>query len=535
MNTMVLRHGRECIVVDAGMMFPSADHPGVDTIVPDLSALDAFGTLHGVVLTHGHEDHIGGLSHLLARHDIPVYGAPHARELVRRRLGENGIDFNGALRELPSDGEFLKLGPFAVRPHPTSHSIPQAKMLQIDSPAGTLLHTGDFKLNPAAPHAGGADLDALRDLGDRGVLALLSDSTNAMEPGVTPGEIDVVRGIDPIVASATGRVLVTCFASNMDRVATVARIAARHGRKLGIVGGALESQVDVAERLGILRFTPGTRERIGRLMGRAASKAVLLVAGTQNEPGSALRRIVAGNHSEVSLSAGDVLIHSARTIPGNEKSIGRLIDAATELGVRVVTRRDAPVHVSGHPARDELTQLIDCIRPRYLIPVHGEYRHLDAHASLAVDHGMDADSVKVMLSGDLVALSPESIETVDQIETGSILLDSQRQVIDPGHLSERRTMGNHGIVIPVVTVGAQSGKIAGSRIVTRGFAASDSNGVVEALEAVLTKSLGSITNSGRADAGSLEDRIRADLRRHLRRRMGRRPLVLPLIVESDSS
>jgi len=532
MNTMVLRHGRDCIVIDAGMMFPSVEHPGVDAIVPDLSFLDGCGTIHGVVLTHGHEDHIGGIPQLLERHDVPVYGAPHALALALRRLVEFLPRSRDALHELPEDGACLNLGPFAITPIATAHSIPQAKMLAIRTPVGVIVHTGDFKLNPEAPSPGGTEMGRLRKLGDEGVLALLSDSTNAMEPGVTPGEEEVVRGIDELIGAARGRVLVTCFSSNMDRVITVARVAARHGRRLALVGSSLAAQVEVAERLGILHVPPGVRDTVGRVMNRPADQGVLLVAGSQGEPGSALCRIAAGQHPDVALEAGDLLIHSARTIPGNEKHIGRMFDRAVERKVEVVTRREAPVHVSGHPAQEELVRLIECVRPRYLVPVHGEYRQLDAHARIAVDRGMDGSRVKVIRSGDLLAMNAESIEIVDHVEVGSVLLDTQRQVVERGHLRERRRMGFEGIVIPLVTVSAGSGKIVGSRVVVRGFGIGSTEGGIGELEGVLAESLKSVAESGRVDPKSLEDRIRSDMRRYLRRRMGRRPLVVPLIVES---
>ncbi|MHC4990545.1 MAG: ribonuclease J [Planctomycetota bacterium] len=535
MNLMVYRWGDDCLVVDAGMMFPGAEHLGVEVVVPDLSFLDDCGTLHGLVLTHGHEDHIGSVPHLLSRHDIPVYASPYTSGLVRSRLEEHPSVSARGLRALPPDGEPLSLGPFRVETLSAAHSIPQAKMLVIETPIGTIIHTADFKLDPDPPDGVGTDLTRLAELGRRGVLALFSDSTNADRPGFTPSERSVTAGIDGQIASCRGRVLVTTFSSNIHRIQELAGLAAKHDRRLTLVGSSILDQAEVAERLGLLRIPSGLRLPADEVMSLPPERAMIVATGSQGEPLSALARISVDKHRDIHLEPGDRVIHSARVIPGNAKSIARMINHLLRRGAEVVTSAEAPVHVSGHPARDELRLLLQLVRPRYLLPIHGEYRQLHAHARLGVEIGLEPQHVPLAESGDLVAIGESEIRVVDQVPTGHVFIDATADRVDWQVLRDRRRIAGDGIVVPVLAIDRGSGTFSvDPEIVTRGFVPDSGdcdNGWMREAKNVVRASLADASPEERTDEAMLKARIQADLKRFLRRRTQRQPLIIPIIVE----
>ena len=532
MNLMVYRWGRECLVVDAGMMFPGADHLGVDVVIPNLSFLDACGTIHGVVLTHGHEDHIGALPFLLERHDVPVWTTPYTLALVRSRLTEHEISGRRSLRPLPEPGTPLALGPFAVDTLPVAHSIPHAVMLVIRTPVGVVVHTADFKLDPTPIDGVGTDLGRLARIGDEGVLALLSDSTNAERPGFTPGERAIGPVLDGLLASARGRVFVTTFSSNVSRIQQVADLADRHGRKVALVGSSMIEHAEAATRLGLLRVPAGSRVEIERAMDLPGERALVLATGSQGEPMSALARIAVDRHREARIEEGDLVIHSARTIPGNEKSIGRMINHLMRRGADVVTEADARVHVSGHPAQEELKQLLQLLRPRYLIPIHGEYRQLRAHARLGREAGLPPDRVLLAESGNVIALDGSSCTIVDQVEVGQVFIDATLEEVDLSVLRDRRHIAGDGIVVPVVAVHRESGAVNGTpEIVSRGFVSEADDAILDEATRVVAGSVSDASPEERTDEGLLKARIHADLKRFLRRRTQRRPLIIPVIVE----
>lgn len=534
MNLMIYRHGDDCVVVDAGMMFPGEEHLGVNVVIPDLSFLDSCGTLHGIVLSHGHEDHIGALPYLLARRDAPVYSMPYTEGLIRGRLSAHEMLRDCSLRRLPGDGAAVKLGPFAVEAVPVAHSIPQSRMIALHTPVGTLLHTADFKLDPNPPDGEGSDLGRLAELGKRGVLALLSDSTNAEIPGFTAGERSVAMAIDRLLASARNRVIVACFSSNIQRVQLLATQAARHGRRVALVGTSLQNHVDVAERLGLMRFAPGQRVRAEEAMGLPRERALIVVTGSQGEPMSALARIALARHRDVAIEDGDLVVLSARSIPGNEKSISRMIDHLLRRGADVLTPADAPVHVSGHPSRDELQQLLQLARPKFLIPIHGEYKHLHAHARMGRELGMAASRVRVVESGDVIALNERRVDVGERIKVGQIFIDGSLDRVDWSLIQDRRRSAGDGIVVAVVAVDRDGGAAGGfPEIVTRGFVPDADGGGEVAQEArnVLIGSLAEASPEERANEAMLRARIHTDLKRFLRRRTGRQPLIIPVIVE----
>jgi ribonuclease J len=533
MNMMVYRHRDDCIVVDCGMMFPGEGHLGVDVVIPDLSFLDTCGTIHGVVLTHGHEDHIGAVPYLLARHAVPVWATPHALGLVRARLAEHDGKLSRTLRELPGDGEPVALGPFVVETVRAAHSIPQSKMLLLRTPVGNVLHTADFKMDTDPPDGYSTDLERLRAIGAEGVLVLLSDSTNAERPGVTPGERSVARTLETLVAQATERVLVTTFSSNIQRIEQLARIAADCGRRLCPVGTSLGTQLDVAERLGLIRFPPGLRVAPEELGALPRGRVLVVATGSQGEPLSALQRIAIGKHRHVALEPGDLVIHSARRIPGNEKSIGRMIDHLLRRGARVITAEHAEVHASGHPSHDELVQLIDLVRPRFFVPIHGEFRQLLAHAELARAAGLPADSVRLAETGDVIAVDGRTIEVVSRVPVGRVFIDAALDEVDANLLRDRRRSAEDGIVVAVVAVDRDRGAIADyPQIVTRGFVPDgEGDGLREAARRIVVEALSEATPEERCDEALLRVRVQTELKRFLRRRTQRAPLIIPVIVE----
>jgi ribonuclease J len=533
MNLMLIRHADDCVVVDAGMMFPGAEHLGVDVVIPNLEFLEACGTLHGVILTHGHEDHVGALPWLLARHDVPVWCTPFTRGLIRGRLAEHDLLDDTTLHTIPAEGGRVALGPFDVEAIPVSHSIPQSVMLAVRTPVGTIVHTADFKLDPDPPDGVTTDVERLAALGHEGVLALLSDSTNADRPGFTPGERTVAPALDALIGQAPGRVFVTTFSSNIHRMQQVIDLAHRHGRRVALVGRSIQNQMEVAQRLDLARMPAGRRVPVDAVMDVPPEGIVVLVTGSQGEPMSAMSRIALQRHKEVAIEDDDLVIHSARVIPGNEKSIGRLINHLMRRGARVVTAADAAVHVSGHPSREELRQMLRLLRPRWLVPVHGEYRQLHAHASLAGEDSIPADRVCLASSGDVIALNETECRITDRVPVGHVFIDAALDEVDFGVLRERRKIAGDGIVVPVVAVDCESGTVGSSpEIVTRGFVFDgEDDPVLADARRVVVEAVADASPEERSDEGVLKARIQTELKRFLRRRTQRRPLIIPVIVE----
>jgi ribonuclease J len=533
MNLMVYRYGGDCLVVDAGMMFPGAEHLGVDVVVPNMEFLDEVGKIHAVLLTHGHEDHIGALPYLLCRCDVPVYGAPYTLGLVRGRLAQHDLDTPPRLLPLPQDGAALTLGPFRVTTVPVSHSIPQSAMLVIETPVGRIVHTADFKLDPYPLSGPGTDLGRLAQLGEEGVLLLLSDSTNAELPGITAGERTVGPALDSVIAGVRGRVLVTTFSSNIHRLQQVIDAAVAHGRKVAIVGSSMEFHTDVALSLGLLSIPAGATVGAGAAMSLPSERSLFLVTGSQGEPTSALARIAVDKHNDVVIGEGDVVLHSARTIPGNDKPIGRMINHLLRRGASVVTADDAPIHVSGHPRGDELALLIHLLRPKFLLPIHGEYRQMAAHAAIGRRCGLSTDRVLVAESGDLLALTADELRRVERVPAGQVFIDGALDRVDFTTIRDRRQIAGDGIVVAVVAVQRHGGAVSGlAEITSRGFVSDDTEeGLLREARDVVTLSLAETSREERSDEGLLKAKIHAVLRRFLRKRTQKRPLIIPVIVE----
>jgi ribonuclease J len=532
LNALVVEWEDHILLLDAGVMFPTAEMPGVDSIVPDYRYLaERRANVHGIVLTHGHEDHIGSLAFALQATRAPVYGSRLTLGFARRRLREAEVD---ADLRLLTPGQPVELGPFRVHPIRVAHSVLDSLALAIETPAGVLLSSGDFKIDPTAPESERTDLASLSEWGDRGVLALLSDSTNVEVRGRTGGEDDVLPAFREVFERSRGRVLVSCFATAIPRIQRVADLAIACGRSVSFVGRRMVDNVEVALELGILRVPPAAVVPPEGLADYPAPGLAVFVAGSQGEPMSALSMISVDEHREVSVGPGDTVVISARPIPGNERAVSRVIGNLFRRGSDVVHPGTAHVHVSGHGSQDELVELLALVRPRYLVPVHGEYRMLAQHARLAARAGFPADRVLVAEDGDVLAFGPTGARKDGRAQAGRVFLDRTRiEELEEVVVRDRRHLSSEGIVVPVVVLDKASGRIGSSpEIVTRGFV--DQGGRAELLEEagrVVVEAIESRPAEERYDPSLTRERIRIELRRFFKRRTQRRPMVIPVVME----
>jgi ribonuclease J len=527
MNLMVYECGDEAILVDCGMMFPDAATLGVDVIVPDMAYIfDNASKFKALFLTHGHEDHIGAVPFLVERVGLPVYGMPLALGFVSDKLKEFGIE-GVELREiLPRD--VVEVGSFKVEAIRVTHSIVDALGYAIRTPAGTIIHTGDFKIDHTPIDAKPTDLARFAAYGEEGVTLLVSDSTNALVPGHGPSEKSVGAGLDRVFVNVKGRILVTTFASHIHRVQQVIDLARRHRRKVLLVGRSLVDNVETAERLGYLRFP---REARASSFDLPARDLVVMTTGTQGEPSSALSRIAIGEHKQVSVEQGDVVVISARTIPGNERAISHVIDNLYRRGAEVVHHEQTDIHVSGHACQEELRLMINITRPKFFIPMHGTLRHLIHHARLAeqtgVPHGV------VITNGQIAQIDGDSMRVLDErVQQGKVFIDSEAEEVPDVVVRDRQHLAEDGFVIVVVAVDSDGRLIRDPEIITRGLVHVDAS--QEMMGEVRKLLVGMFDESGRdelRDSDLLQEKVRALLKRYFRKSMGRRPMILPVVWE----
>jgi ribonuclease J len=531
LNALVLEWEGHLLLLDAGMLFPSADMPGVDSIVPDFEYLEERAShVHGILLTHGHEDHIGAVSFALQAAPAPVYGSRLTLGFVRKRLEERGV---GADLRTLVPGEAVEIGPFRVHPIRVAHSVLDSLALAIETPAGVLLASGDFKLDLDAPPDERTDLEALSQWGDRGVLALLADSTNVEQPGLTPGEDSVLPAFEDVFARTRGRVLVSCFATSIPRMQRVADLAIRSGRPVAFLGRRMVDNAEVALDLGLLRLPEGRRLSPSSLAEGAGGRAVVFVSGSQGEPLSALSMVSLGEHRDVAAGPADTVVLSARAIPGNERTVSRLISNLFRLGCDVVHPGTARVHASGHGSRDDLAELLRRTRPRYLVPVHGEYRMLAQHARLAASF-LPSDRVLVVEDGDVLSLSAEEARREARVAAGRVLLDrGGASEIEDLVVRDRRHISSEGIVVPIVVVDRQTGHLESPpEIVTRGIVDADEAAeLADEAGMLLAGAMDARPAEERLDDELTRERVRDLLRRFYKRRTQRRPLVIPVVME----
>jgi ribonuclease J len=528
MNLMVYEVGDEAILVDCGMMFPDAATLGVDVIVPDMTYLfDRPERVKAVFLTHGHEDHIGALPFLLERINVPVYGMPLTIGFVRDKLEE--FDLEGDLRELqPRD--VVEAGLFKVEAIRVTHSIVDAIGYAITTPLGTVIHTGDFKIDHTPIDAKPTDLARFAEHGEQGVLLLVSDSTNALVPGHGRSEKTVGSALDHVFADAKGRIIVTTFASHIHRVQQVIDLARKFKRKVSLIGRSLVDNTETAERLGYLRFPREVRAN-GRPDELSPRESVLLTTGTQGEPSSALMRMAIGEHKQVQVERGDVVVISARAIPGNERAISHLIDNLYRRGAEVVTYENADIHVSGHACQEELKLMMNLTRPKFFIPMHGTLRHLIHHARLAESVGIARGAV--ITNGQVATIDGTSMHAGDErVPHGKVFIDSEAEEVPRVVLHDRQHLAEDGFVIVVTAIDANGRMVREPELITRGLVHVDAS--QDMLDEVRGLLVGMVTESHPdelRDPDLLQEKMRALLKRYFRKSMGRRPLILPVVWE----
>ena len=528
---------RRWLMVDLGITFPEGeDDPGVDVIFPDLRFIEEEkSTLAGIVITHAHEDHIGAVIELWPRLGVPVYATPFTAGMLKAKLSEYGNKLQIPIREIPLNGRF-QAGPFDVEFMEMSHSIPESSALAIRTPLGTILHTGDWKIDLTPTIGGRPDEARLTALGDEGVLALCGDSTNAMREGSSPSERDVAKTIAALVKDAPHRVAVTTFASNVARIKAVADAARAAGRELVVAGRALHRVIQVAIDTGYLPqgFRYVDQQQYGELK---RSKAVCICTGSQGEPRAAMARIAENEHPDISLDKGDIAVFSSRTIPGNERAVGWIQNSLVRMGVEVVTDAEALVHVTGHPRRDELRQLYSWVRPKMAIPMHGEARHLKAHAELAREAGVG--EVQVAYNGEIVRIAPGPLRIIDDAPVGRLFRDG-RLIVPSGEgpVRERRKLASVGIIAVSLVFSRKGDIVADPQVALDGIPIEDAEG--DPMEDIVLSSvegtLRSIPPARRRDLGMVVEAVRRSVRSSVANAWGKKPIVkvLASVIEGKS-
>ena len=535
MNMLALTWGETTIVVDAGVMFPDPELLGVDRIIPDLTYLQQKGRAAALVLTHGHEDHIGAVPHVVPMVDGPIYGTPLTLALVEPKLEEHGLKESARLHVVrPRDR--VAVGPLEIEFIRVTHSIPDCVALAIHTPAGTVVHTGDFKVDQTPIDGQHFDVHRFAEIGSQGVLALFADSTNIDRRGYTGSEIEVVEAFEEIFTSATGRLIVAAFASSIYRMQILVDLAAQFDRKVAFTGRGMIQNSEIAQRLGYLRIPAGVQIRDSDVGTYPAQDVLCLATGSQGEPMSAMSRIAIDDHRYVKLSPDDTVVLSARAIPGNEKAIGRVMNHITRRGADVIYEGIKHVHVSGHGSEEELKLMLSLVRPRYFVPVHGEYRQLSRHARIAarVFAGRDPrPEILLIENGDVLQFDAGAARVAGKAPAGRILIDGTRTgEVGDEVLRDRRHLAEDGLVVPVVAINKQTGALEGvPEIITRGFVMEDSQALLADGARVLIDVVEQASIEERTDHGLIKEKLRTELRRFFRKRSGRRPFVLPVIME----
>jgi ribonuclease J len=533
MNMLALTWGETTIVVDAGVMFPDPELLGVDRIIPDLTYLQQKRPA-ALVLTHGHEDHIGGVPHVLPLVDGPIYATPLTLALVEPKLEEHGIDGRQLIPVRPR--ERVTVGPFTIEFIRVTHSMPDCVGLAIHTPVGVIVHTGDFKIDQTPIDGEHFDVHRFAELGTSGVLALFADSTNIDRRGFTGSELEVVEAFEEIFTSASGKLIVAAFASSIYRMQILVDLAAQFDRKVAFVGRGMMQNSEIAQRLGYLRIPAGVQVRDSEIGSYPAQDILCLATGSQGEPMSALSRIAIDDHRYVKVGPDDTVVLSARSIPGNEKAIGRVINHMARRGADVIHEGIKHVHVSGHGSEEELKLMLSLVKPRFFIPVHGEYRQLSQHARVAkrVFAGRDPKpDILLIENGDLLHFDAQEARVVGKAPVGRVLIDDTRTgEVGDEVLRDRRHLAEDGLVVPVVAINKQTGALEGvPDIITRGFVMEDSQALLADGARLLTEVVEQASVEERTDQGLIKEKLRVELRRFFRKRSGRRPFVLPVIME----
>jgi ribonuclease J len=533
MNMLLVTCQGSALLVDAGVMFPEPELLGVDLVIPDFAPLDAYrGRIEAAVFTHGHEDHIGAVAYIVDRVSGPIYASPFTLALIAPKLEERGVDHGGRLVAV-TPRQSVTAGPFRIEFLRVTHSMPDCLALAIHTPAGTIVHTGDFKIDQTPLDGQATDLHRFAELGTAGVLAMFSDSTNADRPGVSGSERDVLDGFEEVFSSATGKIVVAAFASSVYRMQLLVDLAEQFDRRVAFVGRGMQQISQIADATGHLRVPPGVQIRDSDVSELPAEDVLCLCTGSQGEPAAALPRIAIDDHRFVHLGKGDVVVFSARVIPGNEKAVGRLMNHVARRGAALVTEQDKHVHVSGHGSAEELKLLLTLVKPRYFVPIHGEYRQLVRHARMAA---AVAPRTEILMAedGDVIRFDDSGARIADRVDAGRTLIDGTRTGEIAGEvLRDRRHVAADGLVVPIVAINAQTGSLEQTpEVIVRGLAIDPRHeDVLREAPGLLAHAIETAPIEERTDPGLLKERVRIEMQRLFRRRAGRRPLVLPVVLE----
>jgi len=535
-NMYVVQYGNDIVVVDSGLKFPEEDMLGVDIVIPDITYLtENRDKVRGILITHGHEDHIGGLPYVLKHLNVPVYGTKLTLGLIEVKLKEAGL-LGETKRILINADSVVQLGSIKASFFRTNHSIPDSVGICLDTPEGVVVHTGDFKFDHTPVNGQFADLQRMAEIGKRGVLALLSDSTNAERPGFTPSESKVGQELEDIFRKAKQRVVVATFASNVHRIQQVINAAMATKRKLTVIGRSMVNVVSIASELGYLHIPEGMLiepEEVGKM---AADRVVILSTGSQGEPMSALTRMARSAHRKLDILPGDTVIIAATPIPGNERFVGRTVDELFRLGANVIygPTASSAVHVSGHGNQEELKLMLNLMKPKYFIPIHGEYRMLRQHALLAESVGIERENIFILDNGDTVEIQNGVARKGNKVPSGIVLIDGLG-VGDVGNivLRDRKLLSQDGILVVVVTLSKQDGTIlSGPDIISRGFVyVRESEGLLEEANRLVTQTLNKLMSDNVNEWASLKTNVKDVLGRFLYEQTRRRPMILPIIME----
>jgi len=534
MNLMVYRWGAESLVVDAGMMFPGEEHLGVDVVIPDLSCLESCGTLHGVVLTHGHEDHVGALPYVLREIGMPpvIYGGMLTVGMVRSKLDEHKLG-DAPLQDIAA-GEVVKAGPFEIETIHLSHSIPDARGVLLTTELGTMLMTGDYKFDQTPVDGRPADISRLAEVGRDGLLLLCGDSTNADRPGIAPSESSVGPALLETFASCEGRIVVTSFASNIHRVQQVIDAAVELDRRVALVGRSMRKNFNIASNLGIANAPSGLFIQPREIESFPDEKVVVVSTGSQGEPLSALRRMANNDHRDVELHSGDTVVFSATPVPGNERAVNETIDRIHEIGASVVTAKDAPIHASGHGWQEELKLMLNLTKPRFVMPVHGDHQRLRLHASLAHAVGIDPENVFQGRNGLPLEVDANGARFGEDIHAGVIFVDGVN-VGEPDDvaLRDRREISADGIFIVVATISSEDGAIvADPEVLFRGVAfLEEADALVEDLKDTIEDSLEDAAAAGTRELHLIQEDLHDAVAGLVYEKLRRRPMIIPVVVE----
>ncbi|MEX2588027.1 MAG: ribonuclease J [Actinomycetota bacterium] len=535
-NMTLFEHDGKILVVDVGLMFPTEEMLGVDLVLPDFTYLrERADRVIGVLLTHAHEDHIGGLAYLLKEMDLPpVYGAKLTLGILRPKLEEHRVLGRAELVEVAAPGE-LELGPFKLRFFNMVHSIPDCLGTLITTEAGTILYTSDYKLDTDPIGGRATDLEGIAQAGREGIDLLMGDSTGADHPGHTPSERTVGKPIADAVSSASGRVIVACFASNLHRVQQIARAAEEDGRRVAFLGRSMVNNVNVAMKLGYIDIPESMIIPINQTEQHPAHKVVVICTGSQGEPLSALSLMAAREHKWIKLHDGDTVILSATPIPGNESAVRRVIDGLFRIGATVVAPPTSSVHVSGHAAAEDLKVLLNTAKPNFFVPVHGEYRHLALHRDLALETGIPLESTLVMDDGDVLELTDGKVSKArEKVEAGYVFVDGLGiGDVEDEVLRDRRVLADEGVVVCVVTINLADGSlVAGPDIISKGFVFEDSAvELIEEAKAEIRQSLATLAEDEITDYTAVRRTVRKTLGKFVWRQTGRRPIIVPVVME----